>query len=174
MKLSLSSRERAAIAAVVHRAPWLGGRAILNQLALYEALELGAFVGMEAPKLNRLSLLDNKIYEVPDDSAAVLSAILTIDGQSCDLALTNAATLRRLDPILTVASAPASPAPAEEPAGDKPAEDDKDKTPPARPPVDVPKEAPAPVAAAPHVNGVTALNRLVRNGRHRRRGAAAT
>lgn len=137
MKISVSSRERAAIAAVMHRSPWLGGRNILWQRALYNALKLGEFMGKDVGQLLRLSLLDRTVYEVPDESASILAALLSVDGQSCDLALINAGTLERLDPLL-LAAAQATPAPAS-PAGDD------DKTPkPADP------KAPPPAAKNHH------------------------
>lgn len=174
MKITLAARERAAIAAVMHRAPWLGGRAILWQRALYNGLKLGEFMGKDGGQLLRLSLIDRTAYEVPDESAAILSAILSVDGQSCDLALINAGTLERLDPLLTVAVAAVQTPPAPPPG------DDDDKTPkPGPKPADPPADPP-PVAASsevertkqvPKVPGPVALGRLVRNG-HRRRAPA--
>jgi len=143
LKIAVSTRERAAIAAVMHRAPWLGGRAILNQAALYDALKLGDFLGKDAVALGRTNVIDRTIYDVPDESAEILLRVLTIDGQSCDLALINAGTLRRLDPMLTAAS---TPVPAPPPEDDVPT-----------PPAEAPPAPPPPPA---------------KNGHHRRKGAS--
>ena len=171
MKISLSSRERAAIAAVMHRTAWIAGPVMLHQLELYEALQLDEFKGKDAAFLgSKTNMVDRINYEVPEDSAGVLMAVLTIEGQGFDLGLINARTLRRLNPELTAATAPPAPPPAEEkPAEAPPSEDDKET--PAPTVVDAPPaEAPATPAAAapPSVNGVTALRRLVRSGRRHR------
>ena len=165
MKISLSSRERAAIANVVHRTAGIAGPGMLKELALYEALKLDEFHGKDAAFLgSKTSIVDRINYEVPDDAAAVLMAVLSIEGQGFDLWIINARTLRRLDPLIAAATAPPPPGP------EKP---DDDKTPtPVVPPVEAPPaEAPPEAAAKPSVNGVVALARLATRGR-RGRGAA--
>jgi len=105
VKLGLSTRERAAIAAVMHRGVWGGERAILvAQAGVYRALKLADFVGKDGATLARSSLVDRTMYELPDDAGEVLASILCAGGQSAEIALLNAGVLERLDPVAAAAA----------------------------------------------------------------------
>jgi hypothetical protein len=105
VKLGVSTRERAAIAAVMHRGQWGGDRAVLlAQAGVYRALKLGEFIGKDGAALARTSLVDRTVYELPDGAGDVLAAILSAGGQSAEIALLNAGVLERLDPVAAAAA----------------------------------------------------------------------
>lgn len=121
MKISLSTRERVAIAAIMNRAPWGGSKKLMfAQANLYEVLGLAKFVGDDVEKISKASSVDGQIYEIPDGlEDEVLMAMLTVAGQSAEIALICVGVLRKIDPIGAVgASNGADPAPA--PAKDQP------------------------------------------------------
>lgn len=105
MKIALTTRERAAIAAVMHRGQWGGSpEVLLAQAGLYRALKLENFLGKDGAALARTSNLDRTVYELPDDAGPVLSAVLSAGGQGVEIALLNAGVLERLDPVAAVAA----------------------------------------------------------------------
>jgi hypothetical protein len=146
VKIALSTRERAGIAAVMHRSPWLGGAALLHQAALYEALKLGEFVGKDPSAIGRTPTIDRTTFEIPIECGPVLLAALQVNGQSFELALINAGTLRRLDPVLAASSLALAAAAA-------PVLEEVERT----------KQKPP-----EKVSGVEALSRLVGRNHHRR------
>lgn len=108
----MTTRERAAVAAVMHRSQWGGGQeALLAQAAIYEGLQLGAFVGKEGAKLTSSNHIDRQTYEIPDDARESFAAILSVSGLSWEIGLINVGVLRRFPP-----PPPPPPAPAELPA----------------------------------------------------------
>lgn len=105
MKIALSTRERAAIAAVMHRGQWGGSPdVLLAQSRLYNGLALAEFMGKDGAALGRSKDIDRTAYELPDDAGSVLAAVLSAGGQGAELALINAGVLERLDPVATVAA----------------------------------------------------------------------
>jgi hypothetical protein len=107
MKIAMTTRERAAVAAVMHRSQWGGGQeALLAQAAIYEGLQLAAFVGREGARLTASEHIDRKAYDLPDDAREAFAGILTVSGISWEIGLLNVGVLRRLPP-------PPAPAPAE-------------------------------------------------------------
>lgn len=109
MKIALSTRERVAIGAIMNRMPWGGSRPlILAQAAVYETLGLSKFVGDDVEKLGKASTIDQTIYELEDGPQTdVFNALLTVGGQSAEIALVCVGVLRKLDPIS--AAGPAAP-----------------------------------------------------------------
>ena len=105
MKIALSTRERAAIAAVMYRGQWGGSPdVLLGQSRLYHGLKLEEFLGKDGAALGRTNTIDRTAYELPDDAAAVLAGVLSAGGQGAEVALINAGVLERLDPIAAVAA----------------------------------------------------------------------
>ena len=108
MKLALSSRERAAIAAVMHRGQWGGSPdVLLAQARVYRVLQLGEFVGKDGQALARSNAIDRTIYDLGDEpgTVEVLRAVLSAGGQNAELGLLNAGVLERLDPVAAVEAA---------------------------------------------------------------------
>ena len=109
MKIALCTRERVAIGAIMNRAPWGGSRPlILAQAAVYETLGLAKFVGDDVAKLSSASTIDQTIFEIEDGlQTEVFNAMLTIGGQSAEIALVCVGVLKKLDPVSGIGAAPA-------------------------------------------------------------------
>ncbi len=115
MKIALSTRERAALSAVMHRGQWGGDPGVLlAQARLYRALKLGEFLGQDGTRLARSNAIDRTNYDLGDEpgTVEVLRGVLSAGGQNAELGLLNAGVLERLDPVAAVEAVSYGPAAA--------------------------------------------------------------